>query len=156
MRSSRCGSVVRNLTSIHEDVSSILGLAQWIKRSGIAWSDGVGWRGGLDLEWLWLWYRLVAEALIWPLAWKHPYASGGGGGGGGGKKKKKKVPMKNFKGEKISVSFSREAKLKRLSQNSQSTLFFLAAPMACRSSWARIKSGIIAVTGATARITPEP
>ena len=28
---SHCGSVVRNLTSIHEDVGSIPGLVQWVK-----------------------------------------------------------------------------------------------------------------------------
>ena len=31
MKSSHCGSVVTNLTSIHEDMSSIPGLVQWVK-----------------------------------------------------------------------------------------------------------------------------
>ena len=39
-------------------------------------SCGVGHRYGSDLELLWLWCRLVATALIGPLAWEHPYASG--------------------------------------------------------------------------------
>ena len=35
-----------------------------------------GHRRGLDLAVLWLWYRLTATALIWPLAWEPPYATG--------------------------------------------------------------------------------
>jgi len=37
-------------------------------------SHGVGRRHGLDPELLWLWHRLVATALIRPLAWEPPYA----------------------------------------------------------------------------------
>ena len=37
-------------------------------------SCGVARRGGSDLAWLWLWQRLVAIALIQPLAWEPPYA----------------------------------------------------------------------------------
>ena len=37
-------------------------------------SCGVGCRRGLDLALLWLWRRLVATALIGPLAWEPPYA----------------------------------------------------------------------------------
>ena len=37
-------------------------------------SYGVGCRCGLDQTLLWLWLRLVATALIRPLAWESPYA----------------------------------------------------------------------------------
>ena len=37
-------------------------------------SCGVGCRRGSDPTLLWLGCRLVAIALIGPLAWKHPYA----------------------------------------------------------------------------------
>ena len=39
-------------------------------------SYGVGRRRDLDLALLWLWCRLVATALIGPLAWEPPYAVG--------------------------------------------------------------------------------
>ena len=39
-------------------------------------SYGVGHRQGLDLVLLWLWHRLVASALIGPLAWEPPCALG--------------------------------------------------------------------------------
>ena len=40
-------------------------------------SCDVGHRCSLDpmLLWLWLWHRLVAAALIGPLAWELPYAT---------------------------------------------------------------------------------
>lgn len=39
-------------------------------------SYGVGHRRGLDPALLWLWCRLAAMALIQPLAWEPPYATG--------------------------------------------------------------------------------
>ena len=39
-------------------------------------SCGVGHRRGSDLALLWLWHRLAAVALIRPLAWEPPYATG--------------------------------------------------------------------------------
>ena len=39
-------------------------------------SCGVGHRCSLDPALLWLWYRLVATALIRLLTWEPPYASG--------------------------------------------------------------------------------
>ena len=43
-------------------------------RSGIAVSCGVGCRCSSGPVLLWLWRRLVATALIRPLAWEPPYA----------------------------------------------------------------------------------
>ena len=37
-------------------------------------SCGAGRRRGLEPALLWLWWRLVATALIRPLAWETPYA----------------------------------------------------------------------------------
>ena len=60
----------------HKVVSSVPGLAQWVKGSGVAVSYGVGCRRGSDPTLLWLWRRLVATAPIRPLAWEPPYAAG--------------------------------------------------------------------------------
>ena len=38
-------------------------------------SCGVGHRHGSDPDLLWLWHRLVAKALIRPLAWEPPYGA---------------------------------------------------------------------------------
>ena len=63
-----------NPTRNHGVAGSIPGLAQRVKRSGVAVSCGVGCRRGLDPMLLWLWHRPVATALIRPLAWEPPYA----------------------------------------------------------------------------------
>ena len=72
--SSHRGAAETNPTRNHEVVDLILGLAQWVK----------------DLALLWLWRRPAATALIRPLAWEPPYASGAALG----KYKKKKTIKK--------------------------------------------------------------
>ena len=44
--------------------------------STVAMSCGVGHRGSSDLVLLWLWHRPAATALIRPLAFEPPYATG--------------------------------------------------------------------------------
>ena len=59
-RSSHCGSMETNLTSIHEDAGLIPGLTQGVK----------------DLVVLWLWLWPAAAALIQLLTWELPCATG--------------------------------------------------------------------------------
>ena len=68
-----------NLTKNHEVAGSIPSPAQWVK----------------DLVLLWLWHRLVATALIRPLAWEPPCAMRCG-------------PQKTEKREKNSASRARK------------------------------------------------
>ena len=70
--SSRPGSVLTNLASIHEDTGFIPGLAQWAKDPALPRCSR---RCGLDLAWLWLWCRPAATAPLQPLAWELPYAT---------------------------------------------------------------------------------
>ena len=86
-----------NPTRNHEAAGSVPGLVQWVKGSGVAMSCGVGRRLGLDPMLLWLWRRLVATALIQPLVWEPPYASGSGPRKGKKTKKKKKKKKKGKK-----------------------------------------------------------
>ena len=66
-KSSHCCAAEMNLTNIHEDVGSILGLAQWGWGSSVALSCGVGHSYILDPTLLWLLSlscRLAATAPI--------------------------------------------------------------------------------------------
>ena len=60
-------------------------------------SSGVGHGCGLDPELLWLWHRRAAAALIQPLTWELPYATGAVLKR---KRKKKKEKSKAKHGEK--------------------------------------------------------
>ena len=63
-----------NPTRNHEVAGSIPGLAQG--GSGFAVGCGVGRRPGSGPVLLWLWHRPAPTALIGPLAWEPPYATG--------------------------------------------------------------------------------
>ena len=67
---------VKNPAGIHEDAGSIPGLTRWVARILRRCGCGVGHRCGWDPALLWLWRKPVAAALIRPLAWELPYASG--------------------------------------------------------------------------------
>ena len=79
------------LTRNLEVAGLIPGLTQWAKDQWIALSRGVGHRRGSDLALLWFWHRPAATALIRPLAWEPPYASGTFLKGQKTKKKKRKI-----------------------------------------------------------------
>ena len=61
-----------SLTSIHEDVGLIPGLAHWAKGSSVDVSCGVGHRCHSHSKLLRLWHRPAAAAPFRPLAWELP------------------------------------------------------------------------------------
>ena len=70
------GSAVTNLIILHEDVGSILGLAQWFKNQVLPWAVVLGHRCSSNPMLLLLWCRPAATALIQLLAWELSNALG--------------------------------------------------------------------------------
>ena len=66
---------IKNLSSIHEDVGLIPGLAQCVRDLVLHELCGLGHTHGLDPELLWLWHRLATAASVRPLPWECPYAA---------------------------------------------------------------------------------
>ena len=128
LRSSHCGAAEMNLTSIHEGVGSIPGLAQWF---GI-WCCHE------------LWCRLAAAALIRPLAWELPHAMGADLKRPNKKRKKSYAEARIF--PRV-LSFDMHKYL----MISEKKKFILATPVACGNSQTRDLTVAKAVTRATTR-----
>ena len=64
-------------------------------------SCGVCRRQGLDLALLWPWRRLMATALIRPLAWEPPYAPGAALEKAKNKERKKKNKAMDFQASRM-------------------------------------------------------
>ena len=95
-------------------------------------SSGVGCGGGSDPSLLWLWRRPVATALIGPLAWESPYATGAAQEMAKGQKEKKKEELvqKNCKDIGITGSATHIPKyiLHLLAKHSLLENFWLCPP----------------------------
>ena len=78
IRVSTVAPQVKNLTSIHEDVTLTSGLwpravGERIQRCHELWCRS---QARLSSGLLWLWHREAAAAPSQPLAWERPYATG--------------------------------------------------------------------------------